>query len=112
VYFEIQNTMRWSEGDTVKFVTLLRIHFLTHNLRGRNCSSPIKLFFSSVKYSGSCTRTFSSRTIFEREIRPRKEFILSPWWRTCYWRGNSTCVCRQLLACLSGKAECQVSYLH
>jgi len=23
--------MRWSEGDTVKFVSLLRIHFLTHN---------------------------------------------------------------------------------
>ena len=26
VYFEIQNTMRWSEGDTVKFVELYREH--------------------------------------------------------------------------------------
>jgi len=45
VYFEIQNTMGWSEGDTVKFVSLLRIHFLTHNLRGRNCSSSINYWF-------------------------------------------------------------------
>ena len=29
------------------------------------------------KHSDSCTRTLS-RTIFEGEIRPRKEFILSP----------------------------------
>jgi len=103
MYFEIQNTMRWFEGDTVKFVSFLRIHFLTHNLRGRNCSSSIKLLISSVKHSDSRTRTFLSRTIFEREIRPRKELVLSPWWRTCYWRGNSTCVCRQLLAYCLGK---------
>jgi len=73
VYFEIQNTMRWSEGDTVKFVSFLRIHFLIHNLRGRNCPSSTKLLISSVKHSDSRTRTFLSRTIFEREIRPRKE---------------------------------------
>jgi len=51
VYFEIQNTMRWFEGDTVKCVSLLRIHFLTHNLRGRSGSSSIKLLISSVKPS-------------------------------------------------------------
>ena len=32
VYFEIQNTMRWSEGDTVKFVELYREHECLWNI--------------------------------------------------------------------------------
>ena len=32
VYFEIQNTIRWSEGDTVKFVELYREHECLWNI--------------------------------------------------------------------------------
>jgi len=32
VYFEIQNTMRWSEGDTVKFVELYQEHECLWNI--------------------------------------------------------------------------------
>ena len=32
VFFEIQNTLRWSEGDTVKFVELYREHWCLWNI--------------------------------------------------------------------------------
>ena len=91
-------------NSAFKELTRFQNSLVFHSLRGRNCTSSVKLLISSVKHSDSCTRTVS-RTIFEWEIRPRKEFILPPWWRTCYWRGDGTCVCRHYLPTCLGKSN-------